>query len=796
MLRNYFLIHIRLLLKKPVLAGINLFGLSIGIGICLLSYLHVQSELSFDKYNKNSQRIYRLVNGDVANGDGWVKISAPIPPILADQIPEIELYTRLARVTYNAKITVQHEQDVFNESNFYMADPDYLKIFDLPLIKGQPESALADINSVIISDKISEKIFKDENPLGKTIELGGLHLFQVTGVFEDQSMRSHVSIDYLVSFQNLERLLPGTSLSSNWGQFNYFAYVMLTNENQQIEQVAESKIATTVISLDGDDEMNLGELNLQPLLDIHFTSNRGNAKQAYDPKYLLVYSAVALAILIISIINFINLTVAGSTKRIKEVGVRKVVGARRGQLILQYISESFITTIMALFIALLFTNYLLLPAANNILQSDITLNLFQPGLVIVLIVMTIIISLLAGFYIAFFVTGFQPSKALKGTINVGGRGYLFKNILLGAQFTISLVLILCSAFIYKQLGYLQVKDIGLNPEQVINISLYNKAAKENAGLLKRQFEQLSWVKASTATRFTAGSANWHQTAWWEGQQEDVSMSVILADEHFVKALNLLTVEGDNKFLESRPKEGEVRYILNEAARDYIGWETAVGKSFHIFGEKSISPIAGVVKDFNYQSLHKKIEPVVIAIYNKIQPGQLMVKISTDDYQIALAEMEDIFTSTVPNTPFEYHFLDDQFQELYQAEHRTKQVVGFITLIAMLLALLGLYGLVSYAVQERTKEMAIRKVLGVTLPSVLTLLSAGYFKLLILANLIAIPVVWYTIDGWLTNFSYRINLSPLLFISGSALVWFFVLLTVSINVYQVSKLDPVSGLRYE
>lgn len=351
-------------------------------------------------------------------------------------------------------------------------------------------------------------------------------------------------------------------------------------------------------------------------------------------------------------------------------------------------------------------------------------------------------------------------------------------------------------FIYQQLGYLQVKDLGLNPEQVVNISLYNKAAKENAGLLKRQLERLPWIEASTATRFTAGSANWHQTAWWEGQEEAESMSVILADEGFIKTLNLITIEGDDKLLESIPEEEEVRYILNEAARDHIGWETAVGKSFYIFGEKSMSPIAGVVKNFNYQSLHKEIDPVVIAVYNKIQPGQLMVKVATDDYQTALTEIGEIFTATVPNTPFEYYFLDDQFQELYQAEYRTKQVVGFITVIAMLLALLGLYGLVSFAVQERTKEMAIRKVLGVTLPSVLSLLSSGYLKLLLLANILAIPVVWYTIDNWLNNFSYRIELSLIMFITGSALVWLFVIITVSFNVYQVSKIDPVHGLRYE
>jgi putative ABC transport system permease protein len=796
MLRNYFLIHLRSILKKPILAGINLFGLAIGLSVCLLAYLHIQNELSFDKHNLNGDRIYRLVNGDVTNGDGWVKVSAPIPPLLEEQIPEIEAFTRLARVTHNPKITVRYGQDVYNEANFYMADASYLTMFNLPLKQGNSENAIADINSVIISDKISSKLFNNENPIGKTIELGGQHLLQVSGVFVALPAQSHVSIDYLINFQNLERILPGTSLTSNWGQFNYFAYVMLNDAEAELEKVVESKIVTTVINLDENNEMRLEDLNLQPLPEIHFAANRGNAKSSYDPKYLFVYATVAIAILLISIINFINLTVAGSTKRIKEVGVRKVVGAGRGQLIIQYISESFVTTFLALGIALVFTYYLLLPAANDVLKSNIFLDLSQPGLVVVLVIMTVLISLMAGFYIAVFVTGFQPSRALRGSIKIGRKGGVLKNLLLGAQFTISLILILSSIFIYKQLGYLQVKDLGLNPQQIVNISLYNKAAKDNAGLLKRQLEQIPWVQATTATRFTAGSANWHQTAWWEGQQEEESMSVILADEGFIKTLNLTIIEGDKEVLESIPEASEVRYILNEAARDHIGWDTAVGKSYYNFGEKSMSPIAGVVKNFNYQSLHKDIDPVVIAIYNSIKPGQLMVKIATDDYQTALAEIEDVFTSTVPNTPFEYHFLDDQFQELYQADNRTKQVVGFITVIAMVLALLGLYGLVSFAVQERTKEMAIRKVLGVTMPSVLSLLSSGYLKLLLLANILAIPVVWYAIDNWLNNFNYRIELSPAMFLSGSALVWLFVVITVSFNVYQVSKIDPVNGLRYE
>ncbi len=794
MIRNYILIHFRALYKKPLLSLINVIGLAIGISACLLCYLHIEHELSYDQFNTKANRIYRLVTGDMESGEGWVKVSAPIPPKLAADIPEIESFTRLGRVTYNPKITVRYEENVFNEDYFYMADPAILDIFDIPLIIGDKKQVLADPNSVIISETVSERLFGEEDPLGKLIEVGSEHNFQVSGVFSNIPGNSHISFDYLISFENLVKMLPGTSLTSNWGQFNYFAYVLLIDSD--VEEVAEDKIATTIVQLDGENQMKLEDINLQPLSDIHFQDNRGNVKQSYDSKYLYIYSAVAIAILVISIINFINLTIAGSTKRIKEVGVRKAVGARRDQLVLQYISESFLVALIALIMAIFLANFILLPTTNQVLQSHIVLDFSSPILITYTLMTLFLISLSSGFYIAVFVTSFKPTQALKGTLKIGSKGSLFKNLLLGTQFLISLVLILSSIFIYQQLNLLKDQDLGINPDQVINIALYNQEAKQKANLLKSEIKRLPWVLNATNTRFIAGQSTWNQTVWWEGQEESENMAVILADQDFLSTLDLELIEGEQQVIESELSEGEMRYILNESAREHIGWQTALGKSFQVFGKKSVAPVAGVVGDYNYRSLHNNIAPVVIAIYGAMAPGQLMVKTSSTDYQSTLKELEGIFTSVVPNTPFEYHFLDDEFQRLYEAENRTGKIIGFLTFIAIILALLGLYGLVSFAVQERTKEMAIRKVLGVTLPNVLQLLTKGYIKLLIIANIIAVPLVWYIIDMWLNNFSYRIDLEALMFIVGSALVWLFVIITVSINVYQVSKIDPVDGLRYE
>lgn len=473
-----------------------------------------------------------------------------------------------------------------------------------------------------------------------------------------------------------------------------------------------------------------------------------------------------------------------------------MVGARRSQLIIQYISESFLVALLALITGILLVSLIFLPVANQVLQSNIILDFYSPKLFTYILFMLVLISLSSGFYIAVFITSFKPVQALKGTLKIGSKGSVFKNLLLGTQFLISLVLILSSIFIYRQLNLLRSQDLGLNPNQVINIALYNQEAKQNARLLKSEIKRLPWVLNATNTRFIAGKANWHQTTWWEGQEESESMSIILADQDFLSTLGLEILEGDQQVIESEPSEGEVRYILNQSARTHIGWQTAVGKSFQVFGKKSIAPVTGVVEDFNYLSLHHNVEPVVIAVYNEIAPGQLMVKTSNTNYQSALKELESIFTSIVSNTPFEYHFLDDEFQRLYEAENRTGKIIGFLTVIAIILALLGLYGLVSFAVQERTKEMAIRKVLGVSLPNVLQLLTKGYIGLLVIANILAVPMVWFILNNWLNNFSYKINLEASFFVVGSVLVWLFVMITVSINVYQVSKIDPVEGLRYE
>ncbi len=765
------------------------------MGACLVSYLHIQYELSYDRYHKNEANIYRIITGDVAGGNGWVKVAAPIPPKIKDEIPEVEEFMRMTRFNYNPKVSVAYDDVVFNEENFFMIDPSFGKLFDFKMIRGDAEEALIDINSVVISKSIAEKFFGQDNPIGQNLEVDGKFNFRVSGVFENLPFNSHFEPEFLVSFENLERVLPGTSLTGNWGQFNYFAYVLLNPLADPY--LVQSKIQSIVVNLGSEQEpRKFEELGLQALKDIHFQSNRGNEKAAYNTRYLYLYSAVAIAILFISFINFVNLSIAGSTKRIKEVAIRKVVGASRRQLLLQFVTEGLIVSTASMVCALLLTKFLLLPNINDLINSNMQLVFDDIPLVIGLMCMILLIALLSGSYISLFIISFQPVNAIKGTISIGSRSSNFKSVLLGVQFTLSSILILSTVFINQQLNYLKTKDLGLDQNGILNIHLFNREAQENANLLKTELSTLSGVVSTSASRFTPGRSNWHQTVVWENLEEDVSWNLIEIDEHFIETYELELVEGDLEEIKNMGSEKVTKFILNEAAVKEAGWDYAVGRAFSPFGRKNMKPISGVVKDFNYKSLHTEIEPLVLILRNHRLMNQISVKFATNDFLSLMDKVEESFNKTMPNTHFEYSFADQQFENLYRVENQTGKLIGILTVVAIILALLGLYGLLTFALKERTKEIAIRRILGINLNGILMLFSVNYIKLLFIANVIAIPTVWFMVSRWLENFSYRITPGAPSFVLTLIVTLILIVATVGIKVLQTTKINPSITLRYE
>ncbi len=790
MLTNILKSTLRSLLKNKRTFIINVLALAIGLGSCIIAYLHISYEMSYDQYHSNKDQIFRLVTGDVKNGEGWVKVAAPIPVKITSEVPEVQNYTRLTKFSYNDKVSVIYGDKVFNEELFYLADESIFSMFDFKWVNGRSVSDLA-ANSVVISSTVANKYF-DEDPIGKIIKVDGRMNFQVAGVFESIPQNSHLKIDFIVSFQNLETVLPNTSLNGNWGQFNYFTYLLVQDGANPIR--VESKIRELVAEFGEGQSMRFENLALQPLVDIHFQPNRGNDFPSYDTKYLFIYGAIALAILIISLINFINLSVASSTTRIKEVGVRKVMGASRNQLIGHFVAESIITTLIATLIGLLVADFSK-PYINNLLDTTISISLNDTLLFIGLIFLIVFIALISGGYISLFILSFNPVNAVKGVIKIGNKGKRFKDLLMTIQFATSCILILSAFFVYQQLNLLKNKDIGLDEEQIVTLQIFDEFSQEKIDALLKELANISGVQSVSASNFTPGSTNWHQTVLWDGQTEDVNWNLIIVDENFIDTYGLELTEGNITSLKNL-SNAKVKYVVNEAAVKEAGWPNGLGQTITAFGKDSYAPITAVVKDFNYKSLHNLVEPCVLVIRDKEKYSQVSIRVASTTHSEVLREIETVYSAFLSTTPLELVFAKDQFNNLYKVEGKTGTLIGILTAIAILLALTGVYALLSFAIRERTKELAVRKVLGIRGKGIIMLLSGNYVKLLIIANIIGIPITWYLVDNWLNNFSYRIGINLLTFVLEVLLTFLLVFLIVGLKVFQVERINPTEALRNE
>ncbi|MEP5612212.1 MAG: FtsX-like permease family protein [Cyclobacteriaceae bacterium] len=792
MIRNLFLTSIRSLFKHKSTFLLNLLALTIGISGCIVAYLHISFESSYDQFHSNESRIFRVVTGDVPNQNGWVKVSTPIPPKLKADLPEVESFARLTKYSYNEKIAVEYNKTVFNEENFFLADPALFSIFDIETVKGRIDDDPAE-SSVFISQEMANKYFQREDPVGKLLKVDGKIDLQVAAVFADLPYNSHFDLDFVVPFKNLPIAKPGTSLTGNWGQFNYFAYILL--QDGADPTATESKMKEIVAEYGENESMQFERLAFQALADIHFQPNRGNLKASYNPKYLMIYSAVALAILLISFINFINLSVASSTRRIKEVGVRKVLGASRSQLVSQFVAESIITASIAAGLGLILSD-LAMPGINGIVQSNMVLDLADPLLISGIVGLILTIALFSGLYIALYILSFNPVNAVKGAIKIGNRGKRFKESLMTIQFTVSCILILASVFIYRQLNFLKDHDIGLNQEGIVTMQLYDQKSQDEVPFLIPELEKIAGVQKVSASKFTPGLANWHQTVSWEGQTEDVSWNLISVDENFIETFGIELTEGDMDEIKELSGSQKYTYIVNEAALKSAGWESGFGKVISPFGRNGNAAIAGVASDFNYKSLHIEVEPCILIITNTDKYSQVSLRFNTQDPLGLLADVEATFAEVMPETPFEYAFADDQFNRLYRVENQTSQLIGLLTTIAIVLALLGVYALLSFTIKERTKEIAIRKVLGIKMKGTLYLLSGNYIKLLVIGNLIGIPITWYIMDLWLQNFSYQISLGFITFLGVAVSTFLLILVVVGFKVVQIENINPTEALHYE
>lgn len=793
MITHYIKVAFRSLLKNKVTSSVSLAGLSLGLACVILAYSYISYHTYFDSFHSKKERTYRLIRGDLESQDGWVKVPAPLLSRLKSVVPEIESYTYFEPISQAEKVLVESREDKFYESYFSMVSPAFFEMFDFPLISGDKSNVISDPANVVISERIKKKIFGDNDPIGKTIRAFNEFDFIVSGVIQDAPEQSHLKFDYLISFENLGRI-QGENMLECWGCSNYYAYITIpvnTNPEVVIEKIRDFSYSTEGYNYSFE---NLG---FQPITDIHFQHNRGNLLPSVNPVYLWIFASISAIVLIIALANYVNLSIAISIKRAREYGVRKALGAARGSLVVQFFSETFISMLVAVLVAALLV-YTFLPAINNLLGTSIEFRSYDYQFWIAIAGITILSTLLASSYLAITVSAFNPVTILKGNMKVK-KGLGLQNILLGIQFILSMILIVNALIITDQLNFIRNKNLGLNPEGVINVPLYNRLDSLTLNTLKSEIRRIPGVINTSASTFVPGTATWHQGVSWEGQTEEEAdqayMYILAVDKDFVRTMGLDLVYGDLEEIENSTTR-DIKFLVNESGFKFLGWEDPKEKRLSPFGANSYAYLSAIVKDFNFKSLHDGMDPLLIAVSDRFFHEQLSIRVKTDNLSSAIGEIEDTFTEVMKGLPFEYFLLNDKIESLYKAETETGKLIFYSTLFALLLATLGLFGILSFTIEERTKEIAIRKILGISIPQMVLLFSRKYFLILVMATVIAWPVSYFLMNSWLDNFAYKTGLGIVPFLAGTIITLLLIVTVIAAKMINIKKLDPVNALKYE
>jgi putative ABC transport system permease protein len=807
MFKNYLKIAFRNFLRQKVYSFINLTGLAVGIASCLLILLFVRSELTYDQSHKKAPHIYRVAmkfnigtnRFDVAMGP------CPLAGALVKDFPEIVNATRFFHRNYRGEYTyVSFEDKQFREERFLWVDSTIFEIFTIPFVEGNPQTALKHPNSVVITPAIAKKYFGKTDPMGQMLSLEDGSLYKVTGIVEELPENSHIHYDFLSSFSSLEK-----SRDPEWYDIAVYTYILL-QENAYPKQLEEKlpafsrtyyePIIQRIMGISYDKFLESGNYMgffLQPFLDIHLHSKIENEfEPAGDITTVVIFSAIAFIILLIACFNFINLATARSTQRANEVGVRKVVGSSRKQLIGQFLTESIFLSFMSFLLAWVIVE-LFLPLFDSFIGKKITTAeemewYFLPGFIFA----AVVIGILAGSYPAFLLSSFQPVKVLKGKLHSYSKGRIFKNALVVFQFTISIILLIGTIVIYNQLNYMRFKNLGFDKEHVVVIHSADRLGTEQQTFKNELIRNANIVNATYSDCLPQMllEVKVFQREGAPGN-ENHNLITMFTDYDFMGTYQVQLSEG-RYFSRDRSTDTSA-VILNETAVKALGVDNFREERLILMGRKNRPlNIIGVFKDFHLESFHAKIRPMA-AMFIDERPGVLLsVRIGPVEIPETLRFIENQWKHYVPDQPLEYVFFDEQFDKNYKAEIQTGKVITAFALLAIFVACLGLFGLASFTAVQRTKEIGIRKVLGASVTGMIMLLSKEFTRWVLLANIIAWPVAWFAMSNWLQNFAYRIDMGWWIFILSGALALFIALLTVSYQAIKAANANPVDALRYE
>lgn len=799
MLKNYFTSAWRNLQKNKAFAAINIAGLAIGMAVCIIILLFVFYERSFD--NLHTKNIYRL--NEVQKFEGMVasqKVALsmfPIGPTLKKEFPEITNFTRV-RWTDKYQMTYGEKRIFFPQT--YFVDSTFLQLFDFKLLKGDRKTVLQKPNSAVLTETGAEKIFGKEDPIGKTVThyAGDTISFVVTGILEDIPENSQMQFDALFSFNSIYQ----PDWMNNWGGNWLNTYFELGPHANVAALEKKFPAFLKKYMAEGDNWKNY-ELFLLPIREVHSGATDIGLDYInhlkFDRKYTNIFFAIALVVMIIACINFMNLSTARSAERAREVGIRKSVGAYRWQLSLQFISESVILSGIALVFAMLIVK-LLLPFVNNLSQRDLQLPLFSSWWVLFFIVAgTLLTGIISGLYPAAYLASFQPVKVLKGSVQTGKNKSLLRNVLVVTQFSSAIFLMIATIFAVRQLRYMQTRDPGFARDHVVTLPL-DRVTFRKYDVLKQELSKSNYIRGVTASQDVLGSHLDQSgiTFTGDGPRRELTSTRLIVDPGYLTLYKIPLLLGRN--FSSEPPANGREYIINESlAKELLKdssqkpMEFLLGKQF---GFDSAGIIIGVAKDFNFNSLHHKIETMFM--YNQKEWGfsNLSVKIDGSKQKEAIGFIQSVWEKNFPEHPFEYEFLDEHFAEVYRADTQVNTIVGVLTGLAIIISCLGLFGLASYSAERRVKEVGIRKVLGASVENIATMLSKDFLKYVLIAALIAWPVAWFGISRWLQDYAYRISITWWVFLAVVLIAMFIALITISFQAVKAAIANPVKSLRTE
>ncbi|MEO6328453.1 MAG: ABC transporter permease [Ginsengibacter sp.] len=810
MIKNYFKIAWRNLLRNKAFSFINIFGLAVGLASCLLIMLYIFDESSYDKHQKNGDRIFRIaaINN---KGETWAATSGPLAFTLKNNLPEVDEATRLMTFPDIARMLLKYEsgseKKQFFESNGYYVDSTFFQLFTYNFIYGNAATALNEPNSLVISEEISHKFFGNKNPVGKPLLINtpfGEFNYTIKAVFDGSEYKSHIPASYFLSMRNNDMWNWVKQQTALVGNGVFFTYLKLKKGVDA--KLAERKVQSYFDDKAGADMKAMGFKNtlfFQPVKDIYLHSSVGNEIGSNgNITYLYILGTIAAFIIIIACINFMNLSTARSEKRAKEVGVRKVMGAEKKSLVWQFLGESFMMCIMSLVIASLLVQ-ILLPYFNNLTQKNISF-FDNDNLIFWIVGLTLLTGLFAGLYPAFYLSAFKPIAVLKGKIINSFSATALRKGLVIFQFTISICLVFAAIVIWRQLTFIKDQQLGFNKNQklVLPLQASYRNSENNYTALKNELLKYPEVKSVTSGSAYPGVVNLNDMLFFgEGRstKDNVDVHITAVENDYIETLGFQLLSG--RAFSKDFTADSAGIILNEVAVKQLGYDVtnAVGKKiqFDIGNFKGAMQIVGVVKNFNFESLHNQIQPhgfTTTMFSNRY--GYFIASLNTNNYAAVLKKIERTWAKLNPAVPFEYSFLDQDFQRNYQKDQLTSDIVLWFTIIAILIACLGLFGLSAFSAEQRTKEIGIRKVLGATVSQVTMLLSKDFIKLVSTAVLIASPLAWWAMNKWLQAFAYKINISWWIFVLAGCIAVFIALVTVSFQAIKAAIANPVKSLRTE